>query len=145
MEHDSLNCQNSGLLQRAQCWISLWILYYSSNNIVYVCCGTCLDRYLEHWSTALSPNIKREMRYSPTYCLQTPGEESIKHNIGFFLSLRLPMGFKSPLWRWRLYSRIWKHQSFILMFELISGEYLQNKKIWWCLWDLQPSEISVCI
>lgn len=130
-----------GLLQSSQHWTSLWILSCSFHNFVYVCCGTCLERHLEHWNTALSPNMKRKYNIHPPDCLQTPEEESIKHNIGFFLSLRLPMGFETPMWHWRVYSHIWKHQSFILMFELISGEHLQNKKIWCCPWDLWPSEI----
>lgn len=40
------------------------IMSCSSNNFVYVCYGTCLERHLEHWDTALSPNIKIEMKYS---------------------------------------------------------------------------------
>lgn len=120
----------------------LCILSCSYNNFVYVCYGTCLERHLECWNTALSPNMKRKWNIHPPNCLQTPEEESIKHNIGF-LSWRLPVGFETPMWRRRLYFHIWKHQSFILMFELINGEYHQNKKIWCCLRDLWPSEIRL--
>lgn len=54
------------LLHSSLRWISLWISPCLSNNFVYVCCGTCLERHLEHWDTALSPSIKREMKYSPS-------------------------------------------------------------------------------
>lgn len=145
MKHDRLNCQNvlSEGSSRApsiefppeSCLAHLISLFMSAVGHV--------------WRGTLNTGIRLSVQTSseewnihPPDCLQTPGEESIKHNIGFSLSLRLPMGFESPMWRRRLYSRIWKHQSFILMFELISREHLQNKKIWCCLWDLWPSEIS---
>lgn len=100
MKHDSLNCQHvlsEGSSESFKHWISLWISSGSSNNIVYVCKGTRLERHLENWDGAISPNMKREeWNIHPPYCLQTPGEESIKHNAGFFLSLRHPVGFESP-------------------------------------------------
>lgn len=91
-------CTVRGLLQSSPHWASLWILSCSYNNFVYVCCGTCLERHLEHWNTALSPNMKRKWNIQLLDCLQTPEEESIKHNIGFFLSLRLPLGLETPTW-----------------------------------------------
>lgn len=98
-----------GLLQSSQHSTSLWILSCSFHNFVYFCYGTCLERHLEHWNTALSPNMKRKSNIHPPDCLPTPEEESIKHNIGFFLSLRLPMGFETPMWDWRVYSHIYEN------------------------------------
>lgn len=84
------------------------------------------------------------------------GGESIKDNAGFSPSLRPPVGApwqKPPRdigsFALACEERVKKkekkpHQSFFfffLMFELISREHLQNKKIWCCLWETRPSEI----
>lgn len=99
----------------------------------------------EVWYSA-SPNKRKNWNIQLPDCLQTAAEESIKHNTGSFLSWSLPVGFfETPVWHWKLYALTWKHQSFILMFELISGEHLQNKKIWCGLWDLRPSEIPQAV
>lgn len=50
---------------KARNQISSWTTSCSSNNFVYVCCVTRLERHLEQWDAALSPNIKRVMKYSP--------------------------------------------------------------------------------
>lgn len=111
-------------------------LFCSSDKIVYGSYGTCLERHLEHHYTVLHTNTEKKQQLSSIfYCLQTPGEESIKHNVGLFLSLRLPMGFESPVWRWEALVPKKKKQK---------KRTWRKKKLQFCfdVWINQPSVSS---